>query len=350
MDGLEFLNRQLNDLRKLDMQLTRLFAYEVFPQKNAASPTQPDGGKISVSAQLRHTLDQLIKENRLESQTPVAFRVDDLRSGKRVNVVRDAMMSFAFGAGGNIAKNADSLAMRLSSEMDDRSNPFLFLLSTFRDGKKCRVVLWAFPKDEGLKFSKTTNGAKVEVVKDIFNISSNLKKAAVFSGENSPTSFWEGKMVDLQSGRTDLWVERFLACQLSVSGVYATTLLTEHLTMAYRQADSPKVQEELFNAIVGVRTAPIKRTSFLKFANDYLGNDAKSHFLSVVPPEQLNMSFDFDQATFEQKIGIRVFRMDDDVVVAAPLEAIDASLHVKNKRLEYSGTIDREYLKAGKRG
>jgi hypothetical protein len=135
-----------------------------------------------------------------------------------------------------------------------------------------------------------------------------------------------------------------------VSGIYGTTLLTEHLTKAYRLANTPKSQEELFNAIVGVRTAPIRRTSFLKFANDYLGNDAKSLFLSVVPAEQLNMSFDFDQSTFEQNIGIRVFRMADDVVVAAPLATINNSLQVRNKHLQYSGDIEKEYLKAGKRG
>jgi len=332
------------------MNLTRLFAYEVFPQKNVSSPTQPEGGKIAVSPQLRHTLEQLIKENRLDSQTPITFQVDDPKVAKPTNEVREAMMSFAFGAGGNIAKNAAILAMRLSKQMDDRSNPFLFLLSAFKDGNQSRVVLWAFPKDEGLKFSKTTNGAKVEVVKDIFNISSNLKKAAVFAGANSSKSFWEGRMVDFQSGRTDLWVERFLMCQLSTSGIYGTTLLTEHLTKAYRDAESPLVREELFNAIVGVRTAPIKRTSFLKFANDYLGNDAKSQFLAVVPPEQVNMSFDFDRETFEQKIGIRVFRMEDDVIVAAPLSVIDLSLHVDNKQLDYSGIVSKEYLKAGKRG
>jgi hypothetical protein len=332
------------------VNLTKLFAFEVFPQKNATSSSQPDGGKIEITAPLRHMLDQLIKENKLESQTPITFQVDDPKAAKQVNLVRDAMMAFIFGAGTNVSKNAAKLALRLSEQMDDRSNPFLFLISGFKNGTQGRVVLWAFPKDEGLKFSKTTKGAKVEVVKDIFNISSNLKKAAIFTGDNLQDSFWEGRMVDLQSGRTDLWVERFLLCQLSVSGIYGTTLLSEHLTEAYRSADSVTVREELFNAIIGVRTAPIRRTSFLKFANDYLSNDAKSQFLAVVPPEQLNMGFDFDRATFEQKIGIRVFRMEDDVIVAAPLSVIDTTLHVNNNQLRYAGVVDKEYLKAGKRG
>jgi hypothetical protein len=179
------------------MQLTRLFAFEVFPQKGSVAPTPPDGGKIKVSAQLRHMLEQLLRDNRLSSQTPITFRVDDLKSGKRYNATRAEMMAFVFGAGTNVARSANSLAQRLSTVMDDRSNPFLFLLSGFRDGTKGRIVLWAFPKDEGLKFSKTAKGASVEVVSDIFNISSNLKKAAMFTGENTIASFWEGKMVDL---------------------------------------------------------------------------------------------------------------------------------------------------------
>jgi hypothetical protein len=81
------------------VNLTKLFAFEVFPQKNATSSSQPDGGKIEITAPLRHMLDQLIKENKLESQTPITFQVDDPKAAKQVNLVRDAMMAFIFGAG-----------------------------------------------------------------------------------------------------------------------------------------------------------------------------------------------------------------------------------------------------------
>ncbi|QDV85583.1 hypothetical protein [Planctomycetes bacterium TBK1r] len=332
------------------MNLTRLFAYEVFPQKGVANPVQPEGGLIKPQSELKRTLANLIRDNRLDSQTPISFCVDDPRAAHRQNAVRERLMRFAFGAGATIGKNAGDLALRLSQVMDDRSNPFLLLLSCFKDKSKARVVLWAFPKDEGLKFSTTAKGAKVEVVEDVFNISSALKKAAIFTGENKPNSFWEGRMVDIQSGRTDLWVERFLACRLSVSGIYGTTLLSEHLTKAYKQSDSLTVREELFNAIVGVRTAPVKRTSFLKFANDYLGNDAKSEFLAVVPVDQQRMSFDFDRDTFEKKIGFRAFKMSDDVFITAPLGTIDQSVQIQDDQLEYAGTITDDYLKAGRRG
>lgn len=332
------------------MILTRLYAYEVFPQKRATAPTIPDGGKIPITSQLRHTLDRISKDNKLPSQTPIVFHVADPKAAKRVNDVRTHITTFAFGLGTRPSKSAEWLSVRLSQCMDERSHPFLFLISCFGEPPTSQVVLWAFPKDEGLAFSKTAKGVKVEVVKDVFNISSNLKKAALFTGQNNDNSFWEGRMVDLQSGRTDLWVERFLACQLSVSGVFGTSILSEHLTIAYRQTTSAEVREELFNAIVGVRTAPVKRTSFLKFANDYLGNNAKSVFLALVPPEQQNMSFDFDRSTFEQKIGIRVFRMADDVIVAAPLPAIHDTLQIHQDQLEYSGTITSEYLKGSARG
>lgn len=332
------------------MNLTRVFAYEVFPQKNAVTPTFPDGGRINVAASLRQTLDQMIRQNRLDSQTPVAFVVEHPRTGQRTNEVRETLLNFAFGSGNHVSESAGSLSLRLSTFMDERSHPFLLLLSVFRDQSKATVVLFAFPRDKGLKFSMTTNGANVEVVKDIFNISSNLKKAAMFTGENSEDSFWEGRMVDFQSGRTDLWVERFLACQLSVSGVHGTSLLCEHLTTAYRKTTSQNVREELFNAIIAVRTAPVRRMSFLRFANDYLGNVAKSELLAVVPPETQNMSFDFDRATFERKVGIRVFRMADDVIVAAPLPTINNSLMVNQDQLEYTGTITKEFLKGAKSG
>ncbi len=129
--------------------------------------------------------------------------------------------------------------------MDERSNPFLLLLSAFHSGGTARVVLWAFPKDEGFKFAVTRSGAKVEVVSDIFNTSAALKKAALFQGEDSPQSFWDGRMVDIQSGRTNLWVESFLECRLAVSGVYGTKMLAEYVAQAYRRVTTVAAREKV---------------------------------------------------------------------------------------------------------
>ena len=231
--------------------------------------------------------------------------------------------------------------------MDERSNPFLLLLSAFHRGDTARVVLWAFPKDEGFKFAASPSGAKVEVVSDIFNTSAALKKAALFQGENSPQSFWDGRMVNIQSGRTNLWVESFLDCRLAVSGVYGTKMLAEYVAQAYRRVTTVAARDQLFSAIVAVRTAPVRRMSYLRFANDYLSDEAKAVFLAATPHEQQSASFDFDRGVFEEKRGFRAFKMTDDVFLTAPLKTIDASVHVNDGRLSYEGTIREEYLRSG---
>src|SRR5690554_920395 len=88
------------------MNLTRLFAYEVFPQKNDENPVAPSGGKIVQSTPLKKTLAQLIRDNRLETQTPIAFTVEDPKAKQRVNVVRESVLNFAFGRGDTVAEGA----------------------------------------------------------------------------------------------------------------------------------------------------------------------------------------------------------------------------------------------------
>jgi len=328
------------------MHLSRLYAYEVYPQKNKSQVVTPDGGSISVNAELRHTLTRLVRDNRLETQTPIAFHVSNPGQSSASNSTRDALMGFAFGGGPTTKRNADYLALKLSSMMDERSNPFLFLLTGFSVSSGTRVVLWAFPKDEGLRFSHTKSGVRIDVINDIFNISSALRKAALFDGTNSRLSFWEGRMVDFQSGRTQLWVEDFLECRLSVSGIYGTNQLAEFVAAAYKKTADSAAREQLFNAIVAVRTAPVRRMSHLRFANDYLQDSAKAIFLAGIPADQHNVSFDFDRATFEQKLGFRAFKMKDDVFLTAPFETIDVSVKVNAEQLSYAGEISTEYLRA----
>ena len=77
------------------MNLTRLFAYEVFPQKGVATPVHPEGGLIKPQPELKSTLANLIRDNRLDSQTPISFCVDDPREAHRQNAVREKLMKFA---------------------------------------------------------------------------------------------------------------------------------------------------------------------------------------------------------------------------------------------------------------
>lgn len=307
---------------------------------------QPAGGKMSINAEIRNALNQLVSDTRLKSETPIVFQVDDPNAKKGQNDVREKLLQFCFGKTSTPAKVASELALKLSSEMDKRSSPFLLLFSGFENNESSRVVLWAFPKDKVFRFSATKDGANVEVIPDVFSVSSKLRKAALFDGQNKPDSFWEGRMLDLQSGSTDLWVEHFLDCRLSVSGSFGTQRLAEYLSESYKKSDELVAREQIFNAIVAVRTAPVKRMSFLKFAKTYLRDETKDVFLATIPSEERSMTFDFDREVFENKLGFRVFKMKDDVFVSAPLGTVGTSVKITNDHLKYEGDINEEYLRS----
>ena len=77
------------------MELKRLYAYEVFPQKHETTREQPKGGNITINAKLRRTLNRLITDNRLETQTPIAFQMTDgVGSSNAANVTRQRTARF----------------------------------------------------------------------------------------------------------------------------------------------------------------------------------------------------------------------------------------------------------------
>ncbi len=115
----------------------KTLCYEVFPQKNVETPDtagRRTNQRFRPVATYAGSVDQ---DNRLESQTPIAFHVTNPTSGKPKNVVRDAMMSFAFRAGSSIAKSAD--ISRCGCRRRWRSLlPVLFLDFFFKEA--CSVV------------------------------------------------------------------------------------------------------------------------------------------------------------------------------------------------------------------
>ena len=66
--------------------------------------------------------------------------------------------------------------------------------------------------------------------------------------------------------------------------------------------------------------------------------------------------FDFIKSEFEEKVQLRVFRLNDEVVVSAPFSTIDTkggsvrtSRTSKAKTIRVSGTIVEETVKPGRR-
>ena len=153
-------------------------------------------------------------------------------------------------------------------------------------------------------------------------------------------------MLDPQSGSTDLWIEDFLDCRLSVSGKFGTKILADSVVDFYKKHDDSESREQIFNAIVAVRTAPVKRMSLSRFAKDYLSGDIKTNFLAAVSSEDRAATFDFDRTFFEKKLGFKLFKMKDDVFVSAPILAVGNTVKVENSRLAYEGEIVDEMLRS----
>jgi hypothetical protein len=329
------------------MKLARLFAFEIYPQKGIAEPSRPVGGRIVPNDRIKNTLGQIDMDARLDKATSIAFHVQNPKTDKYQNAMRNRVLDFCFYSAKKSQVASEEMALSLSRAMDNRSKPLLLLVSSFElANNRRRVVIWAFPKDEAFKFSATKQGATVEFVPDVFSVSSQLRKAAVFEGTKSNDSFWEGRMLDLQSGTTDLWIKDFLQSRLSVGGHQGTARMVDTIAEFYKSAIDDESREQVFNAIVAVRTSPVRRMSLARFAKDYLSNDVKVNFLASVASEDRNVTFDFDRALFETKLGFKLFKMKDDVYVSAPIGLVGTTVKISNSKLSYKGEIVEEKLRS----
>jgi len=328
------------------MKLKRLYAYEILPQKGIAKPNAPTGGQLKIGKVLEDALNSLVVGTGLLSKQEIEFTVTDPKTAPNQNEARDIFMKACFGPGGTKLQSTTLvIAQKLAMSMDGRSNPFLLLISCFESGGLRRLVLWAFPKDSAFRFNFGPSGASIEMIPDIFSVSSSLRKAAVFEGKNRSDSFWAGRVLDIQSGRTNFWIEDFLQCSSSLKGVYGTEQLAGYVSAAFKKVKTEESREELYNAIVAIRTSPKKNISYESFAKDYLSDEARTTFLSGVPVAERNMIFKFSRDVFEKKIGFRSFQMRDSVYVSAPFNTIGESVIVDNKNLTYSGEIEQEFLR-----
>lgn len=121
-----------NNIRRgLLMKLVKIYAFEVYPQKGESSIERPKGGRLSINAALRNELERLVCDTGLSDETPISFRVADPDIKKRENSVRNMLMKVGFGQSRTSSKEAAALALKLSLAMDNRSNPFLFIVSGF---------------------------------------------------------------------------------------------------------------------------------------------------------------------------------------------------------------------------
>lgn len=340
------------------MELFRIHAFVVTPQRTATTKSPPVGGSYPVKGEIRTALDQLLVSTKLLTQAAVDFQVLETGgSRQRSNVVRDLVMAFAFGASSKAKAAAITLATRLSDYMDERSPTALLMLTAAREKSSCRVTMWAFPQDEAFQFRASRSGARIRILSDIFSRSSRLRKAALFEGKQHRNDFWSGRMLDLQTtgafGKAaDYWISDFLLCRFGLDGDAGTRLLVEQLKTTYNTFDGDNDRDQLYSAMVAIRTSPKRTWSLTQFANQYLQGEVRRAFIQSVPDDLRNLSFKFQRDVFEKKLNFRVFRLEDDIYVSAPFDAVGDDKPVKitdgGKRwLRCEGPVIAEQVRAG---
>lgn len=334
------------------MTIFRIHAYEITPQRTKQTKSAPVGGSLPSAADFVNSLNALYSSSGLDRQSVVNFRVSGARANRQHDV-RDLIMGFTFGSSQKAKSCAVQIATRLSDWMDDRSPASLLMLTGSEHGTKRRMTMWALPQEEAFQFRASRGNARIKLLKDIFSRSSRLRKAATFEGLEAKTDFWNGKVIDLQSSKigttANYWTEGFLDCRWALAGKAGTQLLATHLRSAYESADEQKDKDQIYNAMVAVRTSPTQSWSMTKFASQFLTGEAKRLFEQSVPTELRNLTFKFERGEFESKLNFRVFRLEDDVFVSAPFGTIGKSVTIKDgsqRILKCQGPVVDEMVRA----
>jgi hypothetical protein len=319
------------------MDLFRLHAYAVAPQKDAEEVSDPEGGAVSINAELRQSITANLQSARFDSRTVVDFDVD---LTTRTNEVRDQIIEFAFGEPAAARAAGIGLARRLSTAMDKRST----------------VALWTFPRDEAFRLQPGAGGPTIQVLTDVFSQTSHLRKAARFKGRGLRNHFLNGRVLDFQANQAsksvaDFWIGRFLQCRFGITNDAGTRLLARTVRKAFDDCEDPQDQEELYTGAMAIRRSPQKRISLREFARRYLRRDggAFAAFIKAVPNEEsVGVLFDFQTPVFDEALQFRVFQLDTGVFVSSPLTQVGKSVQItegQEKELSCRGTIVEERLR-----
>ena len=334
------------------MELFRLHAYSVLPQRTLAEPQAPVGGAVMVNAELRGVMDANTADARFDQQPLVDFDVD---TQTRTNSTRDAVMAFAFGESPTAKAAAVSLADRLSQAMDRRSTPCLFVPAALRDGEMRQVILWIFPREDAFQLRQAAAGPTIEVLTDVFSQKSKHRKAARFQGRELRIDFLTGRVLDHQANAVsrdfaDFWVSRFLECVLSMKDDAGTRLLAKTIRQTYDSLETADDREQMHSAVIAMRRSPQRRVSLYTFAERYLDGDARNAFVANITHEHaLRSPFNFVRDVFDDTLQFRVFELERGVFVSSPLTEIGETVTISgggdNRRLVCEGKIVDEKLR-----
>jgi hypothetical protein len=333
------------------MELFRVHAYAVEPQRKEEEPVQPPGAEQELTSELRAALDQNMRLARFDRRTPVDFRIDP---ETRENSIRSLVMSYGFGDRASADKAAAKLAFHLSTAMDRRTESRLLILAAMRAGDERQVTLWIFPRDRAFQLLEENGRPSISVLTDVFSQTSELRKAARFGGKNIRTHFITGRAIDFETSGpsravADFWVRRFLNCQFSLTGDAGTHLLAQTIRDAYDRCEDPNDRRQFYGLVMILNQSRRTHWTLGELADSYLTGNAHDEFVSAIPnPDSLVAEFDVDSEMLQQALRIRIFVLDSGVHVSSPLGEVGKSVKVEGedgRQLLCTGTVVAERLR-----
>ena len=254
------------------MTIFRIHAYSVEPSRTTKKTSAPIGGSIKLTPKLVESLETNIDKSRFERRTLIAFQFD---TNTRKNEIRDSLLNYAFGDSSKASSSALSLASRLSSAMDFRSEPALFVAVASQQNAFSSVFLWTFPRDIAFHFKRKAEGPSIDILTDIFSQTSRLRKAVRFEGRNLRNEFLEGRALDFEARKktksvADFWIKKFLTCSFSLGGDAGTRLTAKAFRSSIDSLAEPLEKEKLVVAMMTLRHSPQATWSPMKIADQYL--------------------------------------------------------------------------------
>lgn len=340
--------------------ISRAHAYTVVPQRTTDIEVTPRGGILRLDDEIKSILARVLTEIDQRHFTPIDLEVDGT---SRTSPVRDQLLEYVFGAGGQIAKAAIGLALRLAAAMDRRSTPSLLLTVLERhldDDARRRMTLLLFPQEQAFHFESSGEVAReavIRVLDNIFSTGSKLRKVARFDGKNIKSHFLSGEIVDYQAGTTtrsaaDFWIERFLFAKFRLNSEKGMQLLAQGLRAAVAAATVDE-KDQAVTALMYAVSNPRTRWSLDEFAREQLPPSARDAFLRVAPNEETRRaSFDVNKSSLREKLNYRIFQLENGIYVSSPLEQVGRAITIEDSKgrriLSCSGVVVDEKVSSRK--
>ncbi|TGZ17151.1 hypothetical protein DV517_21240 [Streptomyces sp. S816] len=331
--------------------IERMYAFQVYPRE----VEEIKGGQVTNVASIQEILDVAFDQSNLTQGPGIGF---NFTSVSRNHAVRDFLLSIAFGLPDEALKAAEDLSLRLASAMDNRSNPALFAVSTHQvksNPSSRSVVLWTFPQQAVFRFSAGSDSTVIDLM-DAFNRESNVRKAALFTGENGKVDFLGGKVLDLQGTTStkpaaDFWVVKFLDAQLQLGAKEGSRLLATALRNTHDKCrEDPGAQAQVHSAILGIISSNQSLYSLQDVEDRYLSGSTAEVFHNQVKSEPTRTSsFQLDESVFESQIHYRIYTLQTGVIVSVPLEVagtVEVTDEEDRRTLKLSGMVMEEKLRS----